>query len=345
MGLAARLAFLGAKAWQVVARGDGLAAGLTYLRSRTSARSQATVQAARLSGPPANSAMPSGTRPPLEPAAVAPGLAVSIIIPTKDRFDLLSACIDSLAAIADVPYEVIIIDNGAMAPAMLGVLDALRARDNVRVVRRDIPFNFSQLCNDGARLARNPLLLFLNDDVEALDGHWLSAMRGFMGRPDVGVVGARLLYPSEALQHGGIASNLIPGPGHPWRTVTPEVWRHHPLLAQAGDVDAVTGACLMISKAVFDRLGGFDEDAFAIALNDVDLCLRVRGLGLRVVYAPQATLWHKESQTRAPDQAPEEIERYRRELAVFYRRHEAAARSSVFYPNDLRRDTDAALLP
>jgi GT2 family glycosyltransferase len=280
----------------------------------------------------------------LQPApADAPRAAVSIIIPTKERLDLLRACINSLALLEDARFEVIIVDNGASHPDMLAYLAGLGQRDNVRVLRRDIPFNFSQLCNDGAQLAIHPLLLFLNDDIEALDGNWLGAMQGFAAREDTGVVGARLLYPSGTLQHGGIASNLVPGPGHPWRNVPRDIWQTEPLLAEAGEVDAVTGACLMIRKAGFEAIGGFDADAFAVTLNDVDLCLRVRERGLKVVYVPQATLLHKEGQTRRADDHPEEALRYRGELAAFYRRHKMAARVSVFYPRGLRRDGDAGL--
>ncbi len=344
---ASKMAFLVRKALQVLARGDGWKVGIAYIRRRMGGDGVNMVEAARL--PVGVSKSPEIALSPRSPISSAPALydnpAVSIIIPTKERSDLLRACIDSLAQIDDVPYEVIVVDNGANAPAMLDYLAELHGRDNIWVVRRDIPFNFSQLCNDGARLARNPLLLFMNDDVEAMDGHWLSAMCAFANREDTGVVGARLLYPSGDLQHGGIATHLLPGPGHPWRNAPRDVWDGHPLLGCSGEVDAVTGACLMVRKTVFDQIGGFDEEAFAVAFNDVDLCLRVRNLGLRIIYTPLATLWHKESQTRAADQTAGEIDRYRRELAVFYERYEAAARTSVFYPPQLRRDTDTALLP
>ncbi len=346
MGIMDKARFLVVKAWEVLRRGDAVAVGLSLLRGRVGADRPGSIQAARVPGVGQEvQAWPAVGRAPLEPVVSPRDLAVSIIIPTKERVDLLKACIESLAMVEDVPYEVVVIDNGATGAAMLAYLADLSRRENVQVARWDIPFNFAKLCNEGARLARHPVLLFLNDDVEAQDGHWLSAMRDFAARQDVGIVGARLLYPSDQLQHAGIATNLIPGPGHPWRDAPRTLWEAHPLLAQAGDVDAVTGACLMVRKTTFERVGGFDEVNFAIALNDVDLCLKVRALGLRIVYAPQATLWHKESQTRQADQAPQEIERYRRELAAFYSRHEAAARVSVFYPHDLRRDTDAALLP
>lgn len=281
-------------------------------------------------------------RPVLEPAPVAAS-GVSIVIPTKERVDLLKACMDSLDDVRGVAFDVVIVDNGATGAEMVAYLASLAGRPDVRVTRHDIPFNFSRLCNIGAKLARYPLLLFLNDDIEAVGADWLVAMAGFAARPDTGAVGARLLYPSGALQHGGIASHLVPGPGHPWRGAPEAVWNTHPLLVHAGEVDAVTGACLMIGAELFAALGGFNETDFAITHNDVDLCLRVRERGLKVVYAPQATLIHKESQTRKVDQDTGETARYAREAAAFYARHETAARRSCFYPLELRRDTDAGL--
>ncbi len=240
--------------------------------------------------------------------------------------------------LSPVVKDIIIVDNGATDPAVLAGLERLAARSDVRVIRHDAPFNFAELCNLGARQARYDTLLFLNDDVEALDGDWLGAMLAFTARPDVGVVGARLLYPSRDLQHAGVATNLIPGPGHPWRGMGEAEWREHPLIAAAGEVDAVTGACLMIGRALFDALGGFDQQAFAVTLNDVDLCLKARARGLKVVYAPQATLLHKEGQSRRRDDDLAEQVRRERELAVFYDRYPEAARRSVFYPVWLRRD-------
>lgn len=283
---------------------------------------------------------PDAGRSILSPAVVPPELrCVSIIIPTKERADLLRACIDSLDMIESVRFELIIVDNGATRPEMVDYLAALAARPHTHVLRRAGPFNFSWLCNEGARLATAPVLVFLNDDIEALDGKWLGAMLGYLARDDVGVVGARLLYPSGALQHAGIAANLVPGPGHPWLGLPRAQWEANPFVAASGEVDAVTAACLTIRKDLFDALGGFDEDTFAVTVNDVDLCLRARERGLKVVYAAEATLIHKEGQSRRRDDRPEERERRDRELAAFYRRHETFARTSCFYPTWLRRDT------
>jgi GT2 family glycosyltransferase len=270
-------------------------------------------------------------------------ICVSIIIPTKIRYDLLSDCIKSLKVIEGIQYEIIIIDNGAADQKMINVLLEARKDPKIRVIRHDIPFNFSSLCNLGATYAQHPLLLFLNDDIEALDSIWLSSMCTFIQRPDVGIVGARLLYPSRDIQHVGIATHLVPGPGHPWRHLKEEHWQNNPLVCTAGEVDAITGACLLIKKEIFEQVGGFDEERFPVTINDVDLCLKTRNLGLKVIYDPGATLLHKEGQTRPDDQNKDQIERHEKELKAFYELYPAYARESIFYPPNLRRDTEAAL--
>jgi GT2 family glycosyltransferase len=336
---AARVKFLAAKVAHLLRRGPLYAGGalLGFLRRRgkLTAAQAGTAQASWPQSLPARHAE--------TPVALTRDYAVSIIIPTKVHADLLRSCVASLDLLRGVTTELIVVDNGATSAPMLQLLDELRARRDTRVLRLDIPFNFSRLCNAGARLARHECLLFLNDDIEATDGEWLLHMLGFAVRPDVGVTGARLLYPSGLLQHAGIASNLVPGPGHPFRLAPREVWSSEPLLAQAGEVDAVTGACLLIGAGLFHQLGGFNEDDFAISLNDVDLCLRVRERGLKVIYAPQATLIHKESQSRRPDDHPAELARRQAELAAYFRRHPRAARSSGYYPVRFRRDGDGAV--
>ena len=271
--------------------------------------------------------------------------AVSIIIPTKVHADLLRACIDSLA-LSPVTQEIVIVDNGATRPEMITLLRDLSLRPGVRVLHHDAPFNFSELCNLGARVARYPTLLFLNDDIEALDGDWLTAMLAYAARQDVGVVGARLLYPSRDLQHAGIATHLVPGPGHPWRGMPESQWRGHAVIDAPGEVDAVTAACLLIRRDLFQQVGGFDEETFAVTLNDVDLCLKVRARGLKVMYVPQATLLHKEGQSRDADDSASQAGRREREVAAFYRRHDIHAHQSLFCSVNIRRDSDSgALIP
>lgn len=336
LGAAGKLALYAAKVLRLAVHPGRWAAVARHLMNhRMGSAVGISLKPAPTSGTPAPI-----SRPPEYPASPQNRPAVSIIIPTKKRYDLLGDCLTSLLRIEDVTFEVVIIDNGATDPAMLSLLREAALRPNIRVIRHDIPFNFSRLCNLGAAAARHPLLLFLNDDVEALDGTWLKSLVGFGVREDVGVVGARLLFASGDLQHGGVAVNLLPGPGHPWRGVPEAVWRTHPLLSVAGEVDAVTGACLLIRREVFEQVNGFDEERFPVTLNDIDLCLKVRRIGLKAIYDPDATLLHKEGQSRRNDNRPEEHDRRDAELKAFVELYPDLARHSVFYPPDLRRDND-----
>jgi GT2 family glycosyltransferase len=327
------------KAWQLLRRGP------------VALRAAAVVMASRREGVVATRTAVAPVSPPIAVPSRAkiaqprPGSLprVSIIIPTRDRIDLLEPCIKSLRHIAGADREIIIVDNGTTEARTLAYLESLAGRANVTVVRHAIPFNFSRLCNKGAAHAKGDALLFLNDDIEAMDGAWLHHMMAWLSDPTVGTVGARLLYPSRDLQHAGIATNLVPGPGHPWRGAAPRTWQAHPLLNSPGEVDAVTGACLLVRHSDFLAAGGFDEDAFAITLNDVDLCLKLRRRGLKSLYVPAATLIHKEGQSRKGDYSPGELERRRLELKAFFQRYPDFARDSCFYPENLRRDGDQAL--
>lgn len=279
---------------------------------------------------------PAGRLPDIPPPA-----GISIIIPTRDRPDLLEPCLRSLDLIEDIAIEVVVVDNGSSGQGMSDLRGRLADRADIRWLYHDIPFNFSELCNLGAGQATHPMLVFLNDDVEALDGSWLNAMLSYARRSDVGAVGARLLYPDGSLQHAGIATNLVPGPGHPWRGQ--RLPPHHPVADYPGQVDAVTAACLMIRRDDFQAVGGFDAQNFPITMNDVVLCAHLRAAGLRVIYAPEACLVHKEGQSRPRDDDPEEVARRRGEVATFTSLFPEFSETSCFYPVGLRRDTDQAI--
>jgi GT2 family glycosyltransferase len=221
---------------------------------------------------------------------------VSIVIPTRDRRPFLEQAIRSvLDRTAYDRYEVVVVDNDSRDPETLDYLERLTAP--CRVVRWSGEFNFSAICNFGARHAEGDQLLFLNNDVEVLRPDWLTAMLEHAQRPEVGVVGAKLLYPDGRIQHAGIVVGVADGAVHAFRRWPGEPERGLRLADLVRDCSAVTAACMMVRRLVFEEAKGFDE-AFRVAFNDVDLCLRILARDRRVVYTPRALLVHWEGATR-----------------------------------------------
>ena len=246
--------------------------------------------------------------------------AVSIVIPMRDRVALLEQCIASIRAQTDYPsFEFIIVDNGSVEPATLKFLREIEQEVGMRVVREDGVFNFSRLINRGAGAATGEVLAFLNNDIEASEPGWLREMVSQVVRAEVGAVGARLWYPNGTLQHGGVILGLGGVAGHAF----PRVPRGHPGYFNRAwlqqNCSAVTGACLLVRKDVFQKAGGFDETNLAISFNDVDFCLRLRAAGLRNVWTPYANLIHHESASRGHQPTPEEQAQFARE-AMFMQR-------------------------
>ncbi len=256
-------------------------------------------------------------RPRFRPPDPAP--LVSLIVPTRDRADLLAACAAGVLERTDYPaIELLIVDNGSTEPGALELLARLGESPHVRVLRRAGPFNFAALNNAAAAEARGNVLLLLNNDTEVLDPGWLREMVSHAVRPGVGAVGARLIYPDGTLQHGGI----LLGPGgaatHVGRGAPRDAPGYLGQLACVRDLSAVTAACLAVRRDVWSAVGGMDE-RLAVTWNDVDLCLRVRAAGLRVVWTPYALLLHREGVTRGLEAADEARQARFREEQVLVR--------------------------
>ena len=243
--------------------------------------------------------------------AIAGEPLVSIIIPTRDKVDLLRQCIDSIERrSAYRKFELIVVDNDSREPATLRYLDSLRAR----VLRYPSEFNFSKIVNFAAGEAEGAFLLFLNNDTEVISGEWIEAMLEHAQRPEVAAVGARLLFPDGSPQHEGI----IVGPG---RGLAENAVRggYFGLDRCIHNTSAVTGACMMTRREMFWELGGFEE-RLQVAYSDVDFCLRAREKGYVVVYTPYATLYHDEGSTRArlgPAQPEADAELFRQRWAGY----------------------------
>ncbi|HEY0789791.1 MAG TPA: glycosyltransferase [Chthoniobacterales bacterium] len=240
---------------------------------------------------------------------------VSVLVPIRDRVDLLAQCAKDVLRNTDYQnLELLILDNGSVEPATLCFLDDLTKQDSrARVLRLPGPFNYSALNNAGARAAKGEVLLLLNNDIVVIEPGWLREMVSQAVRPDVGIVGAKLLYADQRVQHGGV----VCGPGGAMTHVQRNLHRHDPgyldQLRLARTLSAVTGACMAIRRAVFFEVGGLDEVNLPVAFNDLDLCLKVGDRGYRVVWSPFAELMHLESASRGKDSAPEQQAQFRRE--------------------------------
>jgi GT2 family glycosyltransferase len=225
---------------------------------------------------------------------------VSIIILTKDNIEYLEKCIDSLQNKTDYKnYELIIVDNGSREPRTLRYLKSLQ-----KVVRDESEFNASKLHNYGASYASGEYLLFLNDDIEIIETSWLKEMVSIAQRENVGIVGAKLLFPDNTIQHGGVIIGLGGIAGHAFYKHNPKKPTYLNLLNLTRDCSAVTGACMLVKKNIYTHVKGFDE-GFNKAFGDTDFCLRaIYGTKTRVVYTPYAVLIHHEGITRGKKRAP-----------------------------------------
>tara|TARA_A100001391_G_scaffold205189_1_gene204034 strand:+ start:1037 stop:2659 length:1623 start_codon:yes stop_codon:yes gene_type:complete len=258
-------------------------------------------------------------RLPARPLAIVRDLPpISVIVPTRNRVDLLRTCLDGVAE-ADYPHvEVIIIDNDSDDPDTLAYLAALDPARH-RVLHHAGAFNYSAINNRGAGEARGRLLCLLNNDIETTDRDWLSIMATQALRPEVGAVGARLLYPDGRIQHAGVVIGVGNAAGHAHRFLRPEEegYFHRHSLPQF--TMAVTAACLVVERDKFMAVGGLNEVDFPVAFNDVDLCLRLNQKGWHSLYEPRATLIHHESVSRGLDRDPVGAARFASELAALKR--------------------------
>lgn len=226
-------------------------------------------------------------------------LLVSILLPTRDSFQLISACIASLFSVAaGVDYELIIVDNGTVDRDALALLASLELRHNVTIIRDDGPFNYSALVNQGARVAKGDVLCLLNNDTKVITQNWLALLSAHALRAEVGCVGPMLLYADYTVQHAGVVLGIGGIAGHAHKYFSSEAQGFQARLQLCHNFSAVTGACLVVRRSLWCSLDGFDEVNLPVNYNDVDFCLRVLSAGYRNLYVPQVKLCHYESKSR-----------------------------------------------
>ena len=244
---------------------------------------------------------------------------VSILIPNKDHLDDLKRCISSIVEKSSYDnYEIIVIENNSTTDEIFAYYEDLKKNPDIRVVTYEGDFNYSVINNFGERYATGEYILLLNNDTQVITLDWIEELLMYAQREDVGAVGAKLYYEDKTIQHAGVVLGLGAHrtAGHSHYRVSSNNLGYMGRLCYAQDVMAVTGACLMMRKALFEELGGLDE-GFAVSLNDVDLCIRAWKSGHVNVFTPFAELYHFESVSRGLDDKGEKAKRYDRESAAF----------------------------
>ncbi|MBI1198233.1 MAG: glycosyltransferase [Phenylobacterium sp.] len=270
---------------------------------------------------------------------------VSIIVPTRDRAELLAQCADGvLNHTAYSPLELLIVDNGSVEPETKALFETLSADPRVRVIAAPGPFNYSALNNLAAAQAKGEILLLLNNDISMIEPGWLDELVAHAVRPSVGAVGARLLFPDGRLQHGGVAVGLGGVAGHVGYLHPGDNHGYYKHLGTTRNVSAVTAACMALRKSVFEEVGGLDAERLKVAFNDVDLCLKIRRAGYDIVWTPRAELYHHESASRGDDRDPADRARFDAEVEVMRERWGEALETDPFYgPLFDRRHSDFRL--
>jgi len=275
---------------------------------------------------------------------------VSIIIPTKDKVNYLKKCIKSLLEKTDYQnYEVLIVDTGSKERETSNYYKKLKSNPKVRILRWKKPFNFAAVNNSAVKKAKGKYVLFLNNDTEVIIPEWLSAMLEHAQRKKAGAVGAKLLYPTDQIQHAGIVLGIKGGPiekgvaGHAYKMFSDEEPGRLPLFNGKDtirDCSAVTAACMMIKKKIFEGIDGFD-DQLKIAFNDVDLCLRLMKKGYLNVYTPYAKFYHHESiSVGRPDRGTRNVVEFQKEIEMMLKKWGDLLQNDPYYNPNLTLDRE-----
>ncbi|MCK9752059.1 glycosyltransferase family 2 protein [Pseudomonas syringae pv. syringae] len=260
---------------------------------------------------------------------------VSLIIPTRNAHGLVKQCVESIRhKTLYSNYEIILVDNGSDDPQSLQYFEMLSRLTGVTVLRDDGEFNYSALNNNAVEHAKGELIGLINNDIEVINPEWLDEMVSLALQPNAGAIGARLWYPDERLQHGGVIMGPLTLAGHAHKMLPRG---HHGYFGRASliqNMSAVTAACLVVKKSVFQEVGGLNAKDLKIAFNDVDLCLKIMQAGYQNIWTPNADLYHHESATRGFEDTPEKIKRFISEVEYMQNKWRAIIKHDPYYnPN------------
>src|SRR5690606_11790335 len=245
---------------------------------------------------------------------------VSLVVPTRDRVELLRTWVESILERSTYPaFELVVVDNQSSDPAALDYLRQLEGRERVRVLRYDAPFNYSAINNWAAGQCDGEVIGLVNNDIEAITPDWLEEMVSQAMRPEAGAVGAMLYYPDDTIQHAGVVLGVHGVAAHMYAGMPRGYPGHGGRARVAQSLSAVTGACLLVRRSLWPQVGGLDE-TLAVAFNDIDFCLRLVKAGYRNVWTPFAELYHHESASRGSEDTEEKKQRFAREVELMQRR-------------------------
>jgi len=241
---------------------------------------------------------------------------VSVIVPTRDKVELLRVCVDGVLNRTDyADIELIVVDNQSRDPVTLDYLRELESTKRARVLRFEGEFNFSGMNNYAVRESTGTMVCLLNNDIEPIGSGWLKEMVAHALRPEVGAVGAKLYYPNDKIQHGGVILGVGGVANHAFSGERRDAPSYFGRATLTQNYSAVTAACMVVRRAVFDEIGGLDETNLRVAFNDINFCLQLRARGYLVVWTPYAELYHHESASRGSDFRPEHLQRFRAEIS------------------------------
>lgn len=265
---------------------------------------------------------------------------ISIIIPNKDSKSDLKKCIDSILKSSYPNYEIVIVENNSKTKEIFDYYDKIQKdNDNIKVVSIKIDkFNYSLINNFGVKNSKGEYIVLLNNDTKVLSNDWMEEMLGICQRDDVGIVGAKLLYPDFKVQHAGVVVGIGGVAGHVNVNIAENEEGYFSRANVINNFSAVTAACLMIKRSIFEKIDGLDEK-LQVAFNDIDLCMKVRKLKYLIVFTPYAKLMHYESKTRGSEDTPEKIKRFESEMDVFKSKwKDELDRGDPYYNINLRLD-------
>lgn len=260
---------------------------------------------------------------------------VSLIVLTKDKVTLLKKCISSIVTKTNYPsFEIIVVDNGSKEEATFQYFAEISKDSRIKILKIDEPFNFSRLNNLASKEAKGEVFGFLNNDLEVINKDWLTEMVSFALRKGVGAVGAKLWYPNNLLQHGGVILGIGGVAGHSHKGIERGNPGYFNRAVLTQNLSAVTAACMIIQKSIFENISGFNEKELSVAFNDIDFCLRLKDAGFRNVYAPYAELFHYESASRGYENTPQKFSRFECEVEYMQNRWKNILKNDPYYnPN------------